>query len=217
VIRAIKPGVDAAGDAKTQAVEEARAQARGLRAQLKAQAKALRAVRDQADRRLPRRSRGPGFVPLLVGGAVGGLLAYFLDPERGRSRRAQAQDRIYGMLRRSAGRMGSMGRGMNAQTVGLKQRVIHLSSGRPAGDDVTIADRVESEVFRETGLPKGAISVDVRNGVVVLRGELARQDQIEAIERATRGIHGVSGVENLLHLPGTPAPNKAEARRESTA
>jgi len=190
---------------------------------LTARARAIKPGReaDQTLKDLKSRARGrrggPRVSALLVGGTIGGLLAYFLDPERGHRRRVEAQDRLSGLIRRWAGEVGRMGRGMNAQTVGLKQRVVHLSSGRPAGDDVTIADRVESEIFRETGLPKGGISVDVRNGVVVLRGELSRPDQIEAIERAARHIHGVAGVENLLHLPGTVSPNQADVRRESSA
>ena len=42
-------------------------------------------------------------------------------------------------------------------------------------------------------------------------GQVAEQ-QIGAIEAAVRKVVGVKEVENLLHTPGTPAPNKAESR-----
>lgn len=152
---------------------------------------------------------------LIAGGIAGGLIAYFLDPDRGKGRRVQAGDRLSGLLHRSSRRLDRLSRGVNAQATGLTHRVVHLRSGRPAGDDVTIADRVESQVFRATGVPRGGVVIDVRGGIVVLRGELERQDQIDAIERATRRVYGVAGVHNLLHLPGTPAPTAPERGEQS--
>ena len=39
-----------------------------------------------------------------------------------------------------------------------------------------------------------------------LRGVVEREGDIAGIEAAARRITGVRGVENLLHMPGTPAP-----------
>jgi osmotically-inducible protein OsmY len=42
--------------------------------------------------------------------------------------------------------------------------------------------------------------------VVVLRGEVADSAMSERLEHGARAIPGVWEVENLLHLPGEPAP-----------
>jgi osmotically-inducible protein OsmY len=72
-------------------------------------------------------------------------------------------------------------------------------------DDVTLARKVESEVFGGEGeeFPKGAISVNAQHGTVELRGQVEREDQIEAIGNAAGKVAGVANVHNLLHMPGT--------------
>ena len=49
------------------------------------------------------------------------------------------------------------------------------------------------------------------DGVVWLRGEVKRPEQIKAIETTVRGIPEVQDVENLLHLPKTPAKTRTRA------
>ena len=66
-------------------------------------------------------------------------------------------------------------------------------------DDVTLARKVESELFRPDDVPKGAISVNVNEGVVELRGELSDQAQIDQLADTARKITGVKDVNNLLH------------------
>jgi osmotically-inducible protein OsmY len=65
---------------------------------------------------------------------------------------------------------------------------------------------VETEIFRDPDVPKGQINVQVNDGVVELRGEVPRPEMIEELVERTRKVPEVRGVENLLHLPGTPAP-----------
>ena len=60
-------------------------------------------------------------------------------------------------------------------------------------------------MFRDPDIPKGRININAEGGVIVLRGELERPEQINAVEAAVRRVAGVRDVENLLHLPGTPA------------
>ena len=66
-------------------------------------------------------------------------------------------------------------------------------------DDVTLARKVESELFRPADVPKGSISVNVNDGVVELRGELADQKQIDELGEGAKRIEGVKDVRNLLH------------------
>jgi osmotically-inducible protein OsmY len=80
-------------------------------------------------------------------------------------------------------------------------------------DDATLAHKVESEVLR--GAPEG-ITVNAEDGIVVLRGEVDSPERMSELARMVLRVPGVSGVENLLHLPGQPAPNKAKALEAST-
>jgi osmotically-inducible protein OsmY len=121
-------------------------------------------------------------------------------------------------LRRGLHAANSLGR-YSSKTVGaLPQRMVPISGTqpRPAEDDLTLRDRVESEVFRDPDLPKGDINFDVENGIVTIRGAVDNAFRIATIEKAVFKVPGVIGVENLLHVTGTPAPNKAQARKTAS-
>ena len=60
-------------------------------------------------------------------------------------------------------------------------------------------------------MPKGKIDVNAADGVVWLRGEAKTPDMIKALERQAREIPEVVEVENLLHLPKTPAPTRTDS------
>lgn len=100
------------------------------------------------------------------------------------------------------------------QFYGLVQKARHLrQSPKPAMDDLTLANKVESEIFRGTRVPKASVNVNVVDGVVWLRGELKRPQQIRALEERAQAVPEVRGVENLLHLAKTPAPTRADTPR----
>ncbi|MGH2586452.1 MAG: BON domain-containing protein [Dehalococcoidia bacterium] len=155
-----------------------------------------------------------GLRSLLLGGLIGGSLVYLFDPDRGRRRRAMARDRLIGMRNRNARRLRRMGRRTGAEAYAVRQRMAHIRpEGKPPPDDITLAHTVESELYRDPHVPKGRINISAERGVVVLRGQVEQPEQIKEIERKVRKVHHVHEVENLLHLPGTPAPNKAAALR----
>ncbi len=80
-------------------------------------------------------------------------------------------------------------------------------------DDRTLLDRVESEVFFRHPVFKGRVNLDCEQGEVWLRGELRSQAEIHELEDAVGRVDGVAGVRSLLHVTGTPAPNKEAALR----
>jgi BON domain-containing protein len=75
-------------------------------------------------------------------------------------------------------------------------------------DDVAIARKVETVIFRDDDVPKGKIDVNCANGVVWLRGEAKTPEMINLLQREAEGVPEVLRVENLLHLPKTPAPGR---------
>jgi hypothetical protein len=152
---------------------------------------------------------------LLTAAGLGAALAYFLDPDRGRTRRIKAKDRSVATFRRIGRRTQRLGRATTAETYGLWQKATHRTPADTEPDDATLAHKVESEIFGDPKLPKGKVNVNAEDGVIVLRGELDHPGDINSVEARVRKIPGVVDVRNLLHLPGTPAQNKEAARKSS--
>jgi hypothetical protein len=168
-----------------------------------------------AGNRLPRRG-GPSRLAVVSGAVAGAVAVYFLDPQHGRARRAQFVDWSGARLRRGWKAVNELGARTGANASALPQRMVSLRSGPRPADDLTLRDRVESEIFRNGDLPKGQINLDVESGVVTIRGQVENAFQIASVEKAVLKVPGVVGVENLLHVDGTPAPNTARARENAS-
>ena len=138
---------------------------------------------------------------------LGALLAYFFDPENGNRRRALARDRIPALFRRSTARVEQAARGVSSEAQAVTKKVKHRKEvEKPQPDDVTLARKVETEIFRDEDVPKGQINVNAENGKVVLRGEVEKPALIKDLEKRTKKVQGVREVENLLHVPGSKTP-----------
>jgi osmotically-inducible protein OsmY len=136
-----------------------------------------------------------------------GAMTYFLDPESGARRRADVAQRLGSLVRGGRDKAQSRAQSATSQVKGLAQRATHPQSAQaPVEDDVTLARKVETEIFREADVPKGQINVSAERGRVVLRGEVPSDDMRSRLESEARKVPGVSDVENLLHTPGQPAP-----------
>ena len=137
---------------------------------------------------------------------AGAVLAFFLDPDRGRRRRLQTADRARGTLRRVTKRVARGARSAVARAYGLGKKAAHAGGGdREPPNDVTLSQKVMSELFRDPDVPKGGINVNVARRVVYLRGQVERPEDIDDVEAKVRAVAGVRDVENLLHLPNSPA------------
>jgi osmotically-inducible protein OsmY len=143
---------------------------------------------------------------LFAGGILGSLGAFLLDPQQGRRRRAQLSDRAAAFGRRTGRRAERAGRGVGARVYGMSQQAQRRQEAPKDYDDVTLAHKVESEIFRDSDVPKGQVNVSAYDGVVQLRGEVSSPDLLKELVERARKVQGVRDVESLLHLPGTPAP-----------
>jgi len=202
--RAAKELTSGAGNAARELTTTAE---ESLGSKLRKQTKAVR-------KRIPTR-RGPSTWSVITGAIAGAVTVYFFDPERGRARRALFIDWSGARLRRGRRGLDQLLKRTGNSATTLPLSMVRLQTGSRPVDDLTLRDRVESEALRSPDVPKGQINFDVESGVVTVRGQVDNALQIARIEKAVLQVPGVRGVENLLHVSGTPAPNKAEARGSS--
>jgi osmotically-inducible protein OsmY len=148
-------------------------------------------------------------ITLLFGVAAGAAAAHFLDPDSGRKRRNQLRDRAASKAhagKEQAATKASYAAGKAKGAVSAATPSMPGSHRIEDVDDVTLARKVETEIFRAPDAPKGDVSVDVQAGVANLRGVVADEAWITRLADDAKKVDGIKGVNNLLHRPGTPAP-----------
>jgi osmotically-inducible protein OsmY len=152
--------------------------------------------------------RGPGWLGAVllagVAGVGGAIVAFLTDPQRGRARRARLMDQGAATIRRLGRRTERVARYAGATASGAMQAVQHATGpgGTGATDDVTLAARAETELFRDPDIPKGSINVNAERGVLVLRGEVPSEELRDRLGRQAEGVDGVWAVQNLLNVTG---------------
>ena len=139
-----------------------------------------------------------------LGAAAGAAAAHFLDPDSGRKRRNQARAQATSTATTAASAVQTQAQHAASSVKGVAHSV--TPSRHEPVDDMTLADRVRSEIFRAADAPKSSVSIDVQAGVAYLRGEVADEAWIERLAADTRKVEGITSVKNLLHTPGTPTP-----------
>jgi osmotically-inducible protein OsmY len=149
-------------------------------------------------------------ITLLFGAALGAAAKHFLDSASGARRRSQLRDQAVSTARSGASQAATTASHAAAKAKGA---VATATPSMPGGshrvedaDDVALARKVETEIFRDADAPKGQVSVDVQAGVVYLRGIVADESWIERLADDAKKVDGIKGVKSLLHRPGTPAP-----------
>jgi osmotically-inducible protein OsmY len=144
-------------------------------------------------------------ITFLLGAVAGAAATHFLDPDSGGRRRRQLRDRATSTARSGAQKAShAAGRAKGAAATATPS--MPGSHRLEDADDLTLARKVETEIFRDPDAPKGQVSVDVQAGVVYLRGMIADEAWIERLADEAKKVDGIEGVKNLLHRPGTPAP-----------
>jgi osmotically-inducible protein OsmY len=155
----------------------------------------------------------------IAGAGLGAAVTYFLDPRSGGERRGVARDKagqvagsgpVQTVAHTAASQAQSVAHTAASQAQGVAAKAKSVATGGDSapGDDNTLKDKVESEIFRPADAPKGSILVSVANGIVELRGE-CDTEWSERLESEAGKVTGVRGVRNLTHRPGETPPNIA--------
>lgn len=164
--------------------------------------------------RAPRRRRW-----LLLGATLGAVIQYLRDPQQGRTRRARLKDQAAARVRRPVRTAEDQYRKKSKlardRAAGIAHEATTSAAERVPEDDRALVDKVRSEVFGGEDWRPYTINVDAVDGVVTLRGQLDRRDQIEAAETGAGRVPGVRRVESFLHLPGEQ-PRNVEAARQAS-
>lgn len=153
-------------------------------------------------------------VGLVAVGAGGAWLAAFFDKRR----RHMARDRAAATIRAGADQAQRQAQYASGVAHGATHRATEpLQRHEREYDDVTLARKVETELFRPADAPKESVNVNVQNGVVELRGQVKRPEDVKRLGDAAAGVDGVRDVHNLLHTPGSepkhsPASDPADVR-----
>src|ERR687884_1232007 len=109
-------------------------------------------------------------ISFAAGAAAGAAAALFLDPQSGRRRRAIAREQAVSKGKQAASTVKTQAQHVAGKAQGAAAGVAPTGTRLHDADDVTLARKVETEIFRDSSAPKGDVSVDVQAGVVYLRG-----------------------------------------------
>jgi hypothetical protein len=120
---------------------------------------------------------------------------YFLDPERGRRRRAVVRDKMAHAARAGNDAMGNFRRHLLHRLSGVGARARGVLHGGPI-DDRVLVQRVRSKMGRVVSHPH-AINVDAADGCVRLRGSIL-QSELPRLMQTLARVRGVRSIDNNL-------------------
>jgi osmotically-inducible protein OsmY len=152
-------------------------------------------------------------ITFALGLAAGAAAAHFLDPQSGRRRRNAVRDQAQAKAQQAASAAQSQATYAAGQAKGAVASVTPSGTRLQDADDVTLARKVETEIFRAPDAPKGDVSVDVQRGVANLRGEVPDEGWKERLADEAGHVDGIQGVNNLLHTPNEPTPPAPATQR----
>lgn len=139
----------------------------------------------------------------LIGGAgLGAGLMYFLDPDRGRRRRALVRDKGTRWSRKTREFAGSTQRDVRNRAKGMGAAVKSWVQPDAPVPDHMLAERIRSKIGMCSRHPS-AIDVHVTDGVVTISGPVL-EDEVDSICRAVTRIPGVKQIFNRLERHQSP-------------
>lgn len=135
---------------------------------------------------------------MLVGLGVGMGLAYYLDPVRGRRRRAGVRDKIYHWMLQADSAIDVVSRDLSHRAQGLACEFRARMADEEGLPDSKLEARVRSALGRSSSHPS-AIEVRSNQGIVALRGPILASD-VPGVLAAVGSVRGVKEVQNQLDV-----------------
>lgn len=136
-------------------------------------------------------------VASIIGTGIGAGLMYYLDPERGRRRRAMVRDQMSHGLRKAVAGMDAASRDVVNRVRGTGAVARSWVWSGPVSDEV-LTQRVRSAIGRVVGHP-ASIEVTARDGVVTLSGPILAHE-VNTLLKRVAAVGGVKSVEDRLEV-----------------
>ncbi len=138
----------------------------------------------------------------LVGGLVAGAsIMFILDPERGRTRRALARDKVGSMVLHTSTTAGKNVRNLRNHAKGMMHNAPSLV-GRNGTSNIDLSNQIRAGLANL--LPENeSVHVTVHNGRVTLSGPILAGDVQKVVEGVAM-VPGVSGVDNRMTVYQSP-------------
>lgn len=134
----------------------------------------------------------------LIGGiSLGAGLMYWLDPDRGKRRRARARDKVVHVLNRTSDAIGKTSHHLGNRARGLAAEARSQLRSEPVTEEVLV-ERVRSKLGRIVSHPR-VIEVIAHQGRVTLRGPILASEVLQLLSSIS-SVRGVTGVENQLEV-----------------
>jgi BON domain len=122
---------------------------------------------------------------------------FFLDPDRGKRRRALLRDKLFWCTRKTGEGFRVTARDFNNRMQGISSTLKSKFTSKP-DDDVVIVDRVRSKLGRVVSHPH-AIHVTSSAGNVTLSGPIL-ENEVDELLTCVKRVHGVNEVTNNLEV-----------------
>lgn len=145
-----------------------------------------------------------------VGAGVGAGLMYFLDPDRGKRRRALVRDKAVHVAHECRDSLDVATRGLANRAQGLYAKTRSWFECGAIADPV-LRDRVRSRIGHVVSHP-ASIEVEVEDGKVRLAGPILT-GELSGLLHCVSRVRGVAAVENRLEVH--EAPDGAPGRQGS--
>lgn len=129
---------------------------------------------------------------VITGLGLGAGLMFFLDPERGRRRRALVRDRMVHAARVGTDAVSATRRDVAHRAAGAAARLRGARDAAPV-DDTVLVERVRARLGRVVSHPR-ALHVESAAGVVTLRGPILTAE----VGRLLREVKRVRGVVEVI-------------------
>lgn len=139
---------------------------------------------------------------LLFGAAVGGLLAFFFDPQSGRRRRARGLEKSMHFKNEAVWYGSKYFRHARNLLTGTYYEIAARFSQEEPVDDETLVQRVRSEMGRKVNHPR-SVEILADKGKIILRGHILA-NEVETLFDTIRHVKGVRRVVNELEVHDTP-------------
>jgi hypothetical protein len=156
-------------------------------------------------------NKGLRFVTTL---GIGAGLMYFLDPNRGKRRRALVRDKVRHTLHDTEQALGKAARDLGNRTSGLLAETQHRFRAEVVSEE-TLEARLRSRLGHLVSHPR-AIQLVLERGQVTLSGDIlaSELDQLLNGIASVRGVHGVDNRMKIHRSPDIPSLQGASRNEE---